>query len=763
MKYLKLTSPGILLIIAIVLSGGIVLLDAFCLKPHVREQQRAAYRQQALEAQQTVKTAVAREVEILGQYCRQLAAAPQARNCFAEDGPSSWHALLNSQGLGNEPAIVWLSDASGENLAATRVGESGLRGYEPRRPRPPQDVLQGGSPDTIGGLVSLGQGTALAASTAVRDEAGGLLGRIWIARELTVELGRQLCPTSRTPLTVIPSGGLPAGAAATPSATDTFWPAGEDTLAVAWMAIDATGAPMGYFRAELPVGPINAQAQNARRMVLIVLSLSVGLIVLVILGINMLITGPVVRLLERLQKIDAEQTDIGTLTRDLHGEPLIIARRLESAFEKLAHISKTDQLTGLANRRHFEEVLECFYHQSRRYNRPMSLIAMDIDFFKAVNDSVGHQAGDELLRIVASAIEEACRKADLPARLGGDEFSILVPETHECEARSVAERILETVSSRPVRIRNLEINVTLSMGVADLTSGEIDSPDALASLADRALYAAKEMGRNRIVLAGEMDELSLGGEEKAGEQAGGAIFKKLAGLDSQFTDIFLHGIEEIVGLLEARDPNMADHARKVQFYAERTSREMGLPDRLIKRVRVAAMLHDIGMLALPDEVVLNPGELDAQQIAMMRRHPLLSVRMMEKMEFLEQEIPAVRYHHERFDGRGYPEGISGSAIPLTARILAVADVFDALTSSRTFRRALGFGAALERLGESAGSQLDPTVVEAFLSVARREGESMLEEAAGRPADAASISGARWRNPDVALEFDSVDLDPPAGG
>ena len=190
--------------------------------------------------------------------------------------------------------------------------------------------------------------------------------------------------------------------------------------------------------------------------------------------------------------------------------------------------------------------------------------------------------------------------------------------------------------------------------------------------------------------------------------------------------------------MEQRDPHMANHARKVQHYAVRIAREMGLSDRIINRLQVAATLHDIGKLAIPDTVLQCPGELDADQMDIIRRHPLLSVRIMERMEFLEQEIPAVRYHHERLDGQGYPDGISGSSIPLTARILCAADAFDAITSPRSFRKARTMAEGLHELKAGAGTQFDPGVVEAFLAVAQRLGDKLMEipelEPPGLPLD-----------------------------
>jgi diguanylate cyclase (GGDEF)-like protein len=429
--------------------------------------------------------------------------------------------------------------------------------------------------------------------------------------------------------------------------------------------------------------------------------------------------------MRRLQQLDMEETPTESLTSDLHGEPLVLARRLESAFDRLAHISKTDQLTGLANRRHFEQVLDCFYVQARRYNRPLSLIVMDIDFFKAINDTGGHQAGDELLKVVSAAIEKACRKADLPARIGGDEFAVLLPETNCADGVAVAERIRSEVCAEPANIRGMEINVTLSVGIADLNAAEIDRADAMISLADKALYAAKEQGRNRVVSA---HDLSLAQGHQPGEEAGkvNVLCRKLAGLDTRFKDLFIRAIQEIMEILEHRDPHMADHARKVQRFSLLIGQEMELPDRVLKRIQIAAMLHDIGMVAMPDSILLCPGKLNEADLRLMRRHPLLSVRVMEGMEFLEQEIPAVRYHHERYDGKGYPEGLSGAAIPLTARILAVADAFDAMTSPRTFRAAMGRTEALNELRRHAGSQFDPVIVDAFTSAALRLGDKLTD-------------------------------------
>jgi diguanylate cyclase (GGDEF)-like protein len=379
----------------------------------------------------------------------------------------------------------------------------------------------------------------------------------------------------------------------------------------------------------------------------------------------------------------------------------------------------------------------------------MSVIVMDVDFFKAVNDAGGHQAGDGLLKQVSAAIEEACRKADLPSRFGGDEFAVLLPETAALDADAVAERVRKAISQIKLTVRGMDMNVTVSLGIADLNAGEMDGPSAMMGLADRALYVAKQTGRNRIVQAHDLHS-PAGGDKESEDGKIALLSKKLAGLDSQFKDLFLLAFEEVMVLLQERDPHMADHTRKVQHYATLIAEEMELPQRVVKRIDVAAMMHDLGMVAMPDAILLCPSELDESQMRVVRRHPLLSVRIMERMEFLEQEIPAVRYHHERFDGQGYPEGISGASIPLTARIIAVADAFDAMTSPRTFRDAKSCAEALGEIRAGAGTQFDPAVVNAFVNLADRLGSELMHipglggPGAGMPGGPYPLAGPLWR-------------------
>ena len=735
MKTLRLTSPGVLLILAISAAGGIFLLDFFYLRPQVERHKWGALRERAAAAQYAAELALRREGGELAGAAKALSGSAELRRALASGGPGAFEALASRVLPETAADCAWARGSSGRLVGRWARAELACEAAEGRRvPAATGDLAGGSALEAEGGLMEWSGGVAVFSRQKVRapGPSGAPLGELWLVRVLGGGSFREVNSMVGGKVVFLPADRLPDGRPVAEITSNVTWLGRQDSLTVAWPAVsDATGRVMGYFRAELPAGSAHRQAVAARRMVLIVLTLSMGLALLVIVGNHVLIAGPIARLMKRLQQVELGGCNASDLTRDMHGEPRMLARRLATAFDRLAEMSNTDQLTGLANRRHFEEVLRAFYTQARRYSRRLSVMIMDVDYFKAINDTAGHQAGDRVLRDVAGVLTRTCRKADLPARLGGDEFCVLLPETTAAEGAEVAERIRQFVAQMTVKADALEMNATTSISVADLNAGEIDSPDAMLAAADKALYAAKQQGRNRVVRADSLDGPDAAGA--AGETGKvETLTAKLAGLDGEFKALLVRGMEELANLVGERDPHMARHSQNVAHYARLIAAEMELPERVICSLETAAMLHDIGMSALPDSVLLCPGALNDEQLCAMRRHPLLSVRIMEGMEFLDREIPAVRYHHERYDGRGYPEGISGGAIPLSARILAVADAFDAMVSPRVFRDAKGRTEALAEVGRCAGAQFDPIVVEALESLAERLGEAMMAGAA--PAD-----------------------------
>jgi diguanylate cyclase (GGDEF)-like protein len=269
-------------------------------------------------------------------------------------------------------------------------------------------------------------------------------------------------------------------------------------LMLTWPVQDPVGRVLGFFSCAINASGLQAYSQAARRSILIVTTLCFGLAILTVVGSHMMITAPVVRLLMRMNRLlRAGHGTVDELQEGLHGEALVLAGQVGMAISKLSQSSRADPGTGLPNRRNFEEVLNAFYSQASRYHRPLSILVLDIDHFKNINDKLGHLEGDEVLRGVAKAMIGALRGADRPARMGGDEFAAILPETSAEHAAGVAERIRRAVMEIEVP-GALGQPVTVSIGVADLDSGPTDCPQDMFNLADKALYAVKAHGRNKV-------------------------------------------------------------------------------------------------------------------------------------------------------------------------------------------------------------------------------------------------------------------------
>jgi len=397
-----------------------------------------------------------------------------------------------------------------------------------------------------------------------------------------------------------------------------------------------------------------------------------------------------------------------------------LRHRIAGLLDRLFETARTDVLTGLLNRRAFEERFEEELERSRREGRPLSVVVGDLDGFKLVNDRGGHQAGDDALRRLASELNAWKRKADVAARVGGEEFALLLPATQGEGALELADRIRLAV--REVFAGD-DVSLTISFGIATFPHQAPDGPGIMRA-ADQALYAAKELGRDRcVVYSAELAE-SL---REAGARVADSSEMQLA---------------TVIGLAEAldiRDTGTALHSRVVGRYAAMMALELGLGKARRHRIRLAGMLHDVGKIGISDNVLTKPGPLDDEQWIQMRTHPQIGARLLARPELADLRGWVVT-HHERPDGRGYPFGLSGDAVPLEARILAVADAYEAMTADRVYRSALGRRAAREELEAGSGSQFDGRVVRAFLTAldradARPDAGAEAEDEAAKDANA----------------------------
>jgi diguanylate cyclase (GGDEF)-like protein/putative nucleotidyltransferase with HDIG domain len=352
-------------------------------------------------------------------------------------------------------------------------------------------------------------------------------------------------------------------------------------------------------------------------------------------------------------------------------------------------LALTDPLTGLGNHRHFHECLERELRHAHERRLSLTLCLVDVDDFKRINDRFGHPAGDRVLSQLAARL----RQTGEAFRLGGDEFALLLPGYDENDALTAATSVVDRISA--LQLDQLG-SVTVSVGLATSPAHAADR-DELIRLADSALYWAKEYGKNRVrayrpdvIELAELKRLASGPDRAARFRAAASLARAV----------------------DARDVYTGSHSQRVADLAARTARRLGLPEEEVELTRLAASLHDLGKLAIPEEILRKPGPLTDPERMVLERHPQIGFRMLESLG-VDPVADWVLHHHERWDGSGYPDGLPGDEIPLGARIIFVADAYDAMTSERVYRRRVDPEQAIAELRRCAGSQFDPGIVNAL--------------------------------------------------
>jgi diguanylate cyclase (GGDEF)-like protein len=380
----------------------------------------------------------------------------------------------------------------------------------------------------------------------------------------------------------------------------------------------------------------------------------------------------------------------------LGGVLVFLVWRLASAllrgFSESSERAATDALTGLANHGRFHERLNEEFARARRHNRDLSLVIIDLDHFKEVNDVHGHLVGDEVLKETAARLSRFARGGDVIARVGGEEFAWLMPETSEQGAFEVAERTRALISDQ---IFPGVGRVTTSAGVCGI--GWADTPGDLFRLADGALYWAKSHGRDMsVVYAPEIvQELSL-------EEHAARVERERA----------VTAIVALARAVDARDPRTGAHSQAVAHLAAELAMTLGWPRDRVMRLREAALVHDVGKVGVPDELLFRQGSLTTDELNRVQAHAELGALIVADALDAEQVV-WVRGHHERFDGTGYPDRLAGDGISQGARILHVADAWDAMTSFSPYAPTRTASDALEECRRCTGTQFCPDVVAAL--------------------------------------------------
>jgi diguanylate cyclase (GGDEF)-like protein/putative nucleotidyltransferase with HDIG domain len=359
--------------------------------------------------------------------------------------------------------------------------------------------------------------------------------------------------------------------------------------------------------------------------------------------------------------------------------------------------ANTDGLTDLYNHRHFHERLEQEIARGSRFGTMFSLIMLDIDFFKTYNDIYGHLAGDQNLRKLAGYVKGSIRNLDMAFRYGGEEFTIILPETRLDDAYSVAERIRKRVETK---MSSKVMPLTVSIGVATWPADGVTKEEIIAT-ADAALYRAKQTGRNRTCLSSDVVKVET---------------PMTTSTDPLAQRGALSIIYALAATVDAKDHYTYGHSKKVSEYAVAIAEALKLPRDRIATIRAAALLHDIGKIGVPDSILNKQGPLTEAEWEPIKEHPQLGVEILRHVIDLVNCLPAILHHHEHYDGSGYPHGLQSNNIPLEARILAIADAYDAITSLRPYRRRLSSKEALTELKRCARTQFDPDILNVFLKL-----------------------------------------------
>jgi diguanylate cyclase (GGDEF)-like protein len=383
---------------------------------------------------------------------------------------------------------------------------------------------------------------------------------------------------------------------------------------------------------------------------------------------------------------------IASLTRFARQIGLGIASA--EARDALIERASTDPLTGLANHRRFHERLHVEMARAARHGRPLSVAMIDIDGFKTINDTVGHVAGDEVLATVAKRISEVMRTEATVGRLGGDEIGVLLPECDIETAHSVVERARRVVASKPIGAAGI---VRVSAGVCD--NAQATGAEQLREFADAALYWVKAHGRNQVMAYSPEAIRELSDDERAARMA-----RSQAAI----------GVRALARAIDAKDPMTAKHSEQVAAFAAALARACDWSPERVALLRDAAMVHDVGKLALSDEILGHGDSLTDQQWEQVKRHCEMSAQI--AAEILESEqLDWIRWHHERADGSGFPDGLRAEQLPEGAKLLALADTFSKLVTGCAYRTPKSVDHAVAECVEQAGKQFAPEAVAALLA------------------------------------------------
>jgi diguanylate cyclase (GGDEF)-like protein len=411
------------------------------------------------------------------------------------------------------------------------------------------------------------------------------------------------------------------------------------------------------------------------------------------------------------------------MVADLADRVAVVVSRAE-LFAQIERQAVTDPMTGLFNRRYFQEQLSKEIDRFQRFGHPFSYLMVDLDFLKKINDSLGHQYGDVAIKHIANIVKRNVRDVDTVGRWGGEEFVVLLPETDMIAGKIVAERICGAIREKPVEGIG---TITASLGLATFPQ-DTQERAKLFDLADKALFQAKFRGRNQVCTAAEdvLPALTESGDMKI-DLHSKFTQPKLAEISGGLIDLnfiskngLLGVLTEISRKIDERDAYPQERSTRAFDYANKIGKALHWSKDHAELIALAATLNNLGKIEIPDQILQKPGPLTDEEMELVRRSPDSAAKLLEPARLLQKIAPIVEAYHEHWDGTGYPRGLKGNDIPMEARVVSLIDAFVAMTSDRPYRKGLTAQQAIKELQKGAGKKWDPRIVKVFLALLRHE-------------------------------------------
>jgi len=379
-----------------------------------------------------------------------------------------------------------------------------------------------------------------------------------------------------------------------------------------------------------------------------------------------------------------------------------------------------DIQTGLYNHYYLAEIIETEFYRARRYGHPLSLIMLDIDYFKSVNNVYGVKFGDLVLKQFAVYLKKMVRRYDTVVRFGGEEFVVLSPGVDKQKSLMVAQRLLDAIGLYNFGDKKRVIKLKVSIAVSSYPDGAIFKGMDLINFAEKLLDKVKQGGGNKVFSSFDLKK----DKERIAEEAIDsmdvrALKEKIEKLTRRGNQNLIESIFAFAKTLEMKDHYTGEHVESTVYCSTEVAKCLHLSSEEIDSIRQASALHDLGKVGISDKILHKRSKLTKKEFNEIKKHPQIAADIIRPIQFMHDIVPLVLYHHERWDGKGYPAGLHGEEIPVGARIIAVADVYQALISNRPYRKAYTKIKAVKIIKDGSGTQFDPMVVKAFLKILKK--------------------------------------------